>query len=103
VARRLIALFEFWVVGRGEIMESDIKSQIKKMIADRLFLEVEPEEIADNAPLMETYGIDSVALFELVVGLEDEFGVVMEDADFQIDTFKTVDSIAAFVEEKQAS
>lgn len=84
-------------------MESDIKSQIKKMIADRLFLEVEPEEIADNAPLMETYGIDSVALFELVVGLEDEFGVVMEDVDFQIDTFKTVDSIAAFVEEKQAS
>ncbi len=84
-------------------MESDIKSQIKKMIADRLFLEVEPDEIADNAPLMETYGIDSVALFELVVGLEDEFGVVMEDVDFQIDTFKTVDSIAAFVEEKQAS
>lgn len=84
-------------------MESDIKSQIKKMIAERLFLDLEPEDIQDNAPLMETYGIDSVALFELVVGLEDEFGVVMEDVDFQIDTFKTVDSIAVFVEEKQAS
>lgn len=79
------------------------KSQIKKMIVERLFLDVEPEDITDDAPLMETYGIDSVALFELVIGLEGEFGVVMEDVDFQIDTFKTVDSIAAFVEEKQAA
>jgi acyl carrier protein len=50
---------------------------------------------------METYGIDSVALFELVVGLEDEFGVVMDDVDFQIDTFHTVNSIAEFVQSKQ--
>ncbi len=81
----------------------DLKAQIKKMIVERLFLNVAPEKIADDAPLMETFGIDSVALFELVVGLEDEFGVVMDDVDFQIDTFHTVNSIAAFVEEKQAA
>jgi acyl carrier protein len=79
---------------------SDLKRKIKKMIVERLFLDVEPQDIGDDAALMETYGIDSVALFELVVGLEDEFGVVMEDVDFQIDTFKSVNSIAAFVEEK---
>jgi acyl carrier protein len=81
----------------------DLKSQVKKMIVERLFLNVKSEEIADDAPLMESYGIDSVALFELVVGLEDEFGVVMEDVDFQIDTFRTVNSIAAFIEEKQSA
>ncbi|HEX8237370.1 MAG TPA: acyl carrier protein [Abditibacteriaceae bacterium] len=79
---------------------SDLKLKIKKMIVERLFLDVEAQDIGDDAPLMETYGIDSVALFELVVGLEDEFGVVMEDVDFQIDTFKSVNSIAAFVQEK---
>jgi len=79
----------------------DLKSQIKKMIVERLFLNVEPHDIADDANLMETYGIDSVALFELVIGLEEDFGVTMEDVDFQIDTFKTVNSIAAFVQEKQ--
>jgi acyl carrier protein len=82
-------------------MESaEIKPQLKRMIVERLFLDVEPHDIGDDAPLMETYDIDSVALFELVVGLEDEFGVVMEDVDFQIDTFKSVNSIAAFVQEK---
>ncbi len=79
---------------------SDLKLKIKKMIVERLFLDVLPQDIGDDASLMETYGIDSVALFELVVGLEDEFGVVMEDVDFQIETFKSVNSIAAFVEEK---
>ena len=81
---------------------NDLNLQIKKMIVERLFLNVTPGEIADDAPLMETFGIDSVALFELVVGLEDEFGVAMEDADFQVSTFKTVNSIAAFVESKRA-
>ncbi len=82
---------------------TNLKPKIKKMIVERLFLNVRPEDIADAVPLMETYDIDSVALFELVVGLEDEFGVVMEDADFQIDTFKNVNSIAAFVQDKQGS
>lgn len=81
---------------------NDLKLQIKKMIVERLFLNVTPGEIADDAALMETFGIDSVALFELVVGLEDEFGVGMQDADFQVSTFKTVNSIAAFVEAKRA-
>ena len=81
---------------------NDLNLQIKKMIVERLFLNVTPGEIKDDAPLMETFGIDSVALFELVVGLEDEFGVAMEDADFQVSTFKTVNSIAAFVELKRA-
>lgn len=81
---------------------NDLNLQIKKMIVERLFLNTTPGEIADDAPLMETFGIDSVALFELVVGLEDEFGVAMEDADFQVSTFKTVNSIAAFVESKRA-
>jgi acyl carrier protein len=49
---------------------------------------------------METYGVDSVALFELVVGLEDEFGIVMEDVDFKIETFQTVSSIAEFVQQR---
>jgi acyl carrier protein len=79
---------------------NDLKPQIKKMIVERLFLGVAPDDIADDAPLMETYDIDSVALFELVVGLEDEFGVTMEDTDFQVSTFKTVNSIAEFIKQK---
>ena len=78
-----------------------LKARLKKMIVERLFLPVAPIDIADDAPLMETYDIDSVALFELVVGLEDEFGISLEDADFQVSAFQTVNSMADFVAQKE--
>jgi acyl carrier protein len=82
---------------------NELNLRIKNMIVERLFLGVKPEDIADNAPLMETYGIDSVALFELAVGLEDEFGVSMEDTDFSVDLFQTVNSMSKFLGEKGIS
>ncbi len=79
----------------------DLKTRVKIMIVERLFLDVTAGEIGDRTPLMETYGVDSVALFELALGLEDEFGVSMDDVDFDINTFRTVTSIAEFVHERQ--
>lgn len=78
----------------------DLKLRIKQMIVERLFLPIEPSKIGDDELLMETYGVDSVALFELVVGLEDEFDVSLEDRDFSVDLFRTVNSIAKVVEAK---
>lgn len=51
---------------------------------------------------METYNIDSVNLFEIVVGLEEEFEITLQDADFSVETFSTVANIAAFVEQKRS-
>lgn len=82
--------------------EAGLKQQLKKMIVERLFLKLDPEGILDDAPLMETYGIDSVNLFEIVVGLEDEFGISLEEEDFSIEAFATVNSIADLVERKGA-
>lgn len=79
----------------------ELKSAIKTMIVDRLFLNVAAEEIPDEANLMDTYGIDSVNLFEIVVGLEEEFEVSLEDTDFSTETFSSVNNIAEFVAQKR--
>lgn len=79
------------------------KAEIKDLLVERLFLRVKPADIPDDAPLLETLGIDSVALFELVVGLEDEYGITFEEDEFRLSLFKDVESIADFVEQKQAS
>ncbi len=81
---------------------AELKQQIKEMIVERLFLNVAPEDIPDDANLMETYNIDSVNLFEIVVGLEEEFEITLQDADFSVETFSTVNNIAAFVEQKRS-
>ncbi len=81
--------------------DEKLKDELKHMIVERLFLKVKPADIDDDVPLMATYNIDSVSLFELVVGLEDVFGITFEEEDFSIDLFENVNSIAEFVQKKR--
>ncbi len=80
-----------------------IEDQIKKMIVERLFLDVKPDDIGGDDPLMEKYEIDSVRLFEMVIGVEELFGVVIDEADFDIALFKDVNSVADYVRSKKSS
>jgi acyl carrier protein len=81
--------------------EPTLEQQIKTLLVERLFLKVEPEAIEDADALMETLGVDSVGLLEVVVGLEEVFGVTFEeDEEFNVDRFRTVRDIAAYVREK---
>ena len=81
--------------------EQAVKARIKELMVERLFLKVKPSEIADDEPIMEAYGVDSVNLFELVAGLEEEYGITFEDTDFNIESFRTVTSIAELVATKR--
>ena len=81
--------------------EQAVKARIKELMVERLFLKVKPSEIADDEPIMEAYGVDSVNLFELVAGLEEEYGITFEDTDFNIESFRTVTSIAELVGTKR--
>ena len=82
--------------------DQQLKQDLKEMIVERLFLHVEPAQMGDDENLMESYDIDSVNLFEIVVGLEESFGISVEDEDFSVDLFATVDSLAEFVEQKRS-
>jgi len=74
-----------------------IESKLKKMIVERLFLSVAPADIQTDASLIDAYGVDSVCLLELVVGLEEAFGIVIEDGDFDVRNFISVAALRDFV------
>ena len=82
---------------------AEIESRIKEMVVERLFLKVAPEELASDASLIDDYGVDSVALLELVVGREEVFGIVVEDGDFDLANFSTVKALAEFVKLRLAN
>jgi len=80
--------------------ENEIKERLKRMMVNRLELKVSPEEIKDNEPLFgEGLGLDSVESLELVVGIEEEFGVVIEETDDVREKFYSVNTLAAFIKE----
>lgn len=74
-----------------------IENKLKEMIVGRLFLTVAPADIVTEASLIDAYGVDSVCLLELVVGLEEAFGVVVEDGDFDVRNFISVAALRDFV------
>ena len=82
-------------------MAERIEDQIKAMIVERLFLSISPDDIADDDALMEKYEIDSVRLFEIVIGLEEIFGTSFEDDEFSTEAFETVAAISDLVKKKQ--
>lgn len=77
-----------------------IEDRLKEMIVERLFLDVAPADIADDDMLMDTFEIDSVRLFEIVIGLEEIFEISLEDDEFSIERFETVKAIADLVRQK---
>ena len=82
--------------------DKSIEDRLKEMIVERLFLSVTPDEIADDDRLMEKFEIDSVRLFEIVIGLEEVFDISLEDDEFSVERFETVKAIADLVREKLA-
>ena len=75
-----------------------IEAKLKEMIVERLFLNIAPADIVTEASLIDAYGVDSVCLLELVVGLEEAFGIVLEDGDFDVRNFMSVAALREFVQ-----
>jgi acyl carrier protein len=81
-----------------------VEDRIKGLIVELLFLkDTKPSDIGDEDVLEETLGVDSVALFQIVAGLEESFDVRFEDEDFDAERFRTVKAIADVVRGKKAS
>ena len=80
--------------------EERVEDRLKKMVVARLFMKMAPEAIEENKSLVNHYGVDSVSLLELVVGLEEEFGIVIGDNEFDIRNFESITALAAFVRSK---
>jgi Acyl carrier protein len=87
--------------------ERALKSEIKrKLLIERLELEdVTEEEIADDMILFEEgLGLDSVEAFEVMVGLEELYGVTLKDVPAKEvrHHLETVNAIAALIRAKRA-
>jgi acyl carrier protein len=83
---------------------TELKGKVKDLIVRRLKLEIDPASIEDAAPLFgEGLGLDSIDALELVLGLEQEFGIKVADEEVGIKAFKSVDSLADFIQEKSAA
>ena len=80
---------------------TDLKQAVKEMIIQRLKLEgMTPGDIEDQAPLFgDGLGLDSIDALELVLGVEQTFGVKIEDEAAGMKAFRNVEALTAFIQE----
>lgn len=80
----------------------DIRQRLKEIIVEELKLKGRtPEEISDTEPLFgEGLGLDSLDAVELVVLVHKHFGVQIADMDEGREAFRSIESLASFIEER---
>ncbi len=79
----------------------DVLERLKKVMIERLRLNISPEDIAENTPLFgpEGIGLDSVDVLELIVGIKSEFGIEITDRETAEKVFVDVGTVARFIKE----
>ena len=83
----------------------DLKRRIKELLIERLkFEDMTPEDIGDDQPLFAGgLGLDSIDALEIVVMLETEFGIKVKNENSAREYFKSVSSLAEFVNQRTAA
>ncbi len=76
-----------------------VQDRVKTIIAEQLG--VKPEEVTSEASFVDDLGADSLDTVELVMALEEEFGVEIPDEDAEKIT--SVGDAVKYIEEKSVN
>ncbi len=76
----------------------DVFEKVKKILCDQL--DLEEEQVTEDAEVIEDLGADSLDIVDLVMTLEEEFDTEIPDED--IENLKTVGDIVKYIEDHAA-
>jgi len=83
------------------MVEDEIAEKVKKIIEEQLM--VDEGEITEDATFIDDLGADSLDVVEMIMELEDEFGIEIPDEDAEKITTvgEAIEYIRKLVEEKK--
>ncbi len=73
-----------------------VLEKIKEIVSEQL--DVDPEEVVPEASFVDDLGADSLDLTELIMAMEDEFGMEIDDEEAQ--KLRTVQDVIDYIETK---
>lgn len=78
----------------------NLEREINRIISD--VIEVEPEKVTSEARFIEDLGMDSIKTIELIVAIEERFGISIRDEEMpKITTLKQAVDLAKKIIEKR--
>ncbi len=80
-----------------------MKDSIRAYIVEQILEEdTTPPDLADDTPLLSSGLLDSLAVEQLLLFLEDEHGVKFEESDYSVENFETIAAIHGLLRRKIA-
>lgn len=81
---------------------SDIQAKLKSILMEASTDLVSGEAISETTALAgKGAALDSVALLEVVLRIEKEFGVILDDDSLRLEHFQTLNALAQLVHSKR--
>ncbi len=81
---------------------NEIKDRLRQIFVEALRLHRDPESIP-NQDLSSELGLDSINSLEVLIWVENEFGIQIDDDDLSVALVDSLDILAAYVEKKLLS
>ena len=79
--------------------KNSIEEQIFEIICEQL--DVKSEDLSNDKKFTDDLGADSLAIVELVLALEEKFGIKIPDDE--VDNIKTVGDAVSYIKQRGAS
>jgi len=79
----------------------DIKSGLRELFVDTLRLPISPAEVGETN-LIADLGIDSIGVMELLTRVENQFKILIDDADVSPDLVDSLNTLADYIAQKKS-
>jgi acyl carrier protein len=87
----------------NEVVVMQIEPQICRYLAENFLFSDNGYKLADEASFLEEGIVDSTGILELVMFVEETFGITVQDEEIVPQNFDSVSQLAAYVRRKLAS
>ena len=82
-------------------MAESVIDGLKHIIAEQLDVNLDPQEIDESAPLFEEgIGLDSIAIMDFILLIEERFGFQFSDTELNVELFKNLKTLAGLIATK---
>lgn len=73
---------------------------LKKLVVEVTQANIDPSNIRDSANLFNDCGLDSTSVIELVVSIEERFGVSIDEDELTVTVFQDLSKLCSLIEAK---
>jgi len=74
---------------------------LKQLVVEVTQANINPSSIRDSANLFDDCGLDSTSVIDLVLSIEDRFGVSIDEDELVVTLFQDLSKLCSLIEAKQ--